>query len=237
MLFDIENIRNVYNSVLFFQIVSSNVVDCISYGTVSCWLWVLGLGRRRKGVRLDDIDLEILRILYNDGRESLVSIGKKINLTHPSVKDRLRRLYASGLMKIQANINPRKLGYHVGFIMLDISDSSRVKDIIDSLSGCPRVIFIGHVSGDYNMIIVIAAPDAKFLRSFIEKNIRGITGLKKLDFALGDIVYPEYVPIRIVGSDECVERCMTCELRTKLKLCPGCVEFLKMIKSGGYSGD
>ena len=148
MLFDIENIRNVYNSVLFFQIVSSNVVDCISYGTVSCWLWVLGLGRRRKGVRLDDIDLEILRILYNDGRESLVSIGKKINLTHPSVKDRLRRLYASGLMKIQANINPRKLGIKTIRIIrssnfvynLEFNQSIKADFIVDNLEKVVNIV-------------------------------------------------------------------------------------------------
>ncbi|MHA1595793.1 MAG: winged helix-turn-helix transcriptional regulator [Candidatus Baldrarchaeia archaeon] len=51
--------------------------------------------------------------LQDNGRESLVSLGEKVGLKHPSVRDCISRLVREGVMKVQANINPRKLNLHM----------------------------------------------------------------------------------------------------------------------------
>ena len=41
---------------------------------------------------LDEIDLQILRILQQDGREKLNAIAEEVSLSLPSVRDRLKKI-------------------------------------------------------------------------------------------------------------------------------------------------
>jgi DNA-binding Lrp family transcriptional regulator len=54
---------------------------------------------RRARISLDKVDCSIIRLLQTRGRESLLGIGKAINLSSQSVGDRVRRLEDGGLLK------------------------------------------------------------------------------------------------------------------------------------------
>jgi len=189
------------------------------------------MARRKRKALLDEIDLEILRILYEDGREPLVSIGEKVNLKHPSVIARIRRLRENKVMKVQANLNLRKFGLQVGFIMIDIPDIEKIIEIRGFLKNCWRVIMISHISGDYNLLVAFIAPNAQMISSFIDTNLRKFPYIRKINFVVGEILHPEFIPVRIIRPEECAEKCAKCVFKTKLKLCPGCTEILEMIKS------
>ena len=62
---------------------------------------------------LDRVDWKIIAELQKDGRVSLVELGRRVGLKHPSVRARLARLTSSNVIKVQANLNLRKLGYNV----------------------------------------------------------------------------------------------------------------------------
>lgn len=186
--------------------------------------------RRRRKLLLDDIDLEILRILYEDGREPLVSIGEKVNLKHPSVIARIRRLIDNNLMRVQANINTKKFGFQLGIIMMDVSDPEKIVEISKALKNCWRVIMILHITGDYNLMVLFIAPNPRLVSSFIDRNLRALPYVRKINFIIGEIYHPDFLPMRIARPEECIEKCRECIFRIKLKLCPGCVEIMKAMK-------
>jgi len=172
------------------------------------------------------VDMEILKILYENGRESLVDIGKKVGLTHPSVRERLNRLTRDGVVRIQANINLGKLDYVVGFVTFEVTDPNALTEFTRQLSRCPRVLLIGFTSGNFNLALMVVAKDIDMLRAFIEKNIRSHSFARNISVGIGKIVHPQYMPIQLRTPKECMEMCQQCVFREKLGICPGCMSMI-----------
>ncbi|QKG84473.1 Lrp/AsnC family transcriptional regulator [Kroppenstedtia pulmonis] len=60
---------------------------------------------------MDDIDRRILELLQEDSRITIIHLSKKLNLSRPSVNERLRRLQENGVIQgFTARISPEKIG-------------------------------------------------------------------------------------------------------------------------------
>ena len=60
---------------------------------------------------MDDIDIQILRMLERDGRASHEEIGRQLNLSRPTIHQRVKKLEAEGVIKrYKAMIDWSKLG-------------------------------------------------------------------------------------------------------------------------------
>ena len=57
---------------------------------------------------IDDIDIEILKILQKDGRSSASDIGKSVGLSAPAAGDRIKKLTEKGIIKEFAAILDHK---------------------------------------------------------------------------------------------------------------------------------
>ena len=97
-------------------------------------------------MRLDDIDKQIVRELYNNGRESLTTLNKRVFkidqelMSHTGIKKRISKLQDSGVLRIQGNLNVSKLNYKAMFILLEMQNYDEVKNIIKAYTNCPRVL-------------------------------------------------------------------------------------------------
>lgn len=61
---------------------------------------------------MDDLDRRIIDILTDDARISLKELASRVQLSAPSVADRLRRLEDRGVVRaFTVDIDPRALGY------------------------------------------------------------------------------------------------------------------------------
>lgn len=60
---------------------------------------------------MDGIDRKILELLQEDSRITIIHLSKKLNLSRPSVNERLRRLQENGVIQgFTARISPEKIG-------------------------------------------------------------------------------------------------------------------------------
>lgn len=61
---------------------------------------------------LDDLDRRIVEILVDDARISLKELAARVNLSSPSVSERLRRLEERGVIRaFTVDVDPAALGY------------------------------------------------------------------------------------------------------------------------------
>src|SRR4029453_15667360 len=60
---------------------------------------------------LDGVDRRIVAELYGDARLRVAELGRRVGLSPPAVAERLRRLTDSGALCVQAEVEPRALGY------------------------------------------------------------------------------------------------------------------------------
>lgn len=170
---------------------------------------IKGAGRE---MSLDNVDIQIIDYLQIEGRASLSEIGKAVGLSHTSVRERLKKLVDSGLLKVQANLNVKALGLAVAVVLAEFEDHVKVKKACKELSRCPRVLMLGRVSGEYNVFMILLGKDLTVFTDFIENVLRRRYGVRKLNVAFGVLETPSHLPLAPFSSltcllEECGERC------------------------------
>ena len=66
------------------------------------------------GKLLDDIGIQILKILQEDGRISFNELGRRVGLSSPAVAERVRRMEDAGIiMGYKAVVDQSKVGYPI----------------------------------------------------------------------------------------------------------------------------
>ena len=120
--------------------------------------------------QLDKTDLQLLKILQENGRISIKELAQRVHLSPTPVFDRVRRLESTGVIeRYTAVLNAAKLGQ--GFIVFcsvrlrrmgkDIANDfvKRVKDI-------PEVAECYNISGEFDYLLKIYAPDMQYYNEF-----------------------------------------------------------------------
>ncbi|HEX55223.1 MAG: hypothetical protein DRO94_04195 [Candidatus Altiarchaeales archaeon] len=75
-------------------------------------------------MKIDNLDLNILKHLQNDARLSFRELGRKLNIPHTTVFTRAERLLRRGIIKrFSAILHPHDLGLQIGYIFIDAPPS------------------------------------------------------------------------------------------------------------------
>lgn len=116
---------------------------------------------------LDETDRKIIFELANDGRVSFAELGRRVNLSPPTVAERVQRLERQGVITgYRAEIDPRALGYPLEAIV-------RVKPAPGQLARVPELAATIPQVGECHRI---TGEDCFFLRV----HLRSIDELSEL---------------------------------------------------------
>jgi Lrp/AsnC family transcriptional regulator, leucine-responsive regulatory protein len=131
---------------------------------------------------LDDIDMEILKILSSNGRESYIEIGKKVNLSRVSVKTRIDAMIEQGVIEsFSVIINPEKTGQTVS-VFLDIKIVPEyLYGISKELSSMPFITDIYHMTGGSKLHVHALFMDKEELSSFLEQKLYAMKGIEHVN--------------------------------------------------------
>ncbi|HHT30283.1 MULTISPECIES: Lrp/AsnC family transcriptional regulator [Petrimonas] len=135
--------------------------------------------------KLDKVDLMILRTLQENARLTTKELAARVNLSSTPVFERLKRLEAGGyIKKYIAVLDAEKLNQ--GFIVFcrvklrrlnrDIAaDFSRIVQEIPEVTECYNI------SGSYDYLLKIHAPNMKYYQEFILNVLGTIESLGSLE--------------------------------------------------------
>lgn len=121
--------------------------------------------------QLDRTDLLILRYMQDNGRLTVKELAAKVNLSTTPVFERLRRLEREGyIKKYVAVLNAEKIGR--GFqVFCNVKLSRMGKDIandfVSRIQSIEEVTECYNISGEYDYLLKINAPDMKSYQSFL----------------------------------------------------------------------
>lgn len=107
---------------------------------------------------LDATDQQIIAELQADARLSFAELGRRVNLSPPSVTERVHRLEEQGILQgYHADIHPPELGWSVvAFVQLEVE--GRYKPLIPDLAQqIPEVIEFHRVTGQQCFILKVVA--------------------------------------------------------------------------------
>lgn len=149
------------------------------------------MGLKSARERLDEKDLELLRIIQADGRITNADIARKLNLSPPSVLQRVRKLEESGLIdRYVAILNPRALGFHINVfaqVSLSLHQEQPIEQFRQSILEIPEVLECYHVSGEYDFLLKILVEDMTAYEVLVREKLSTIRGVGKIQscFVLG----------------------------------------------------
>ncbi len=120
---------------------------------------------------IDKTDLQILRALQENGRITVKELASRVHLSTTPVFDRMRRLEASGIIeRYTAVLNAGKLGR--GFtvfcsVKLRRMGKDIAHDFVDRIKDIPEVAECYNISGEFDYLLKIYAPDMQYYNEFI----------------------------------------------------------------------
>lgn len=121
-------------------------------------------------MKFDEIDVEILNELSQDSRLSMRELGKKVNLSPPSVTERVRRLENDGIIKgYTIKVNRKELGFSLECIMeitVRNGDYERLKTFVRTH---PRVLGCWRTAGRACYFVKICARDLGEIEEFVNQ--------------------------------------------------------------------
>jgi Lrp/AsnC family leucine-responsive transcriptional regulator len=120
---------------------------------------------------LDDIDKKILKWLQKDGRETASKIAEKLNLTVPTITERIRKLQEASIIKgFQAIIDPKLISLDVSAIITIVTSSTEnYQEVIDNAVECSEVIQCFSTTGMGSMTLWIATKNSHSLEDLLRK--------------------------------------------------------------------
>lgn len=118
---------------------------------------------------MDHIDFEMLEILQEDGRISVSDLSKKLNLSRPSVSERMMRLQERGIIDhFSAVVSPEAVGRDT-LLMIQVSE---LKDTISRfeqmIAEDTRVLECHRVTGEVSYFIKAAVEGMDSLRELVD---------------------------------------------------------------------
>ncbi|MBU3013077.1 Lrp/AsnC family transcriptional regulator [Polaribacter vadi] len=121
---------------------------------------------------VDKIDTEIIKVLMKNSRQSFAEIGRIINLSPSSVRERIQKLQDIGVIKnYTLNIDNHKLGYGLEvFIMLKLF-TGKLNIFMKDINTFPEIKESYRITGPYNIHMRVVLKNQLHLQQFIDKMI------------------------------------------------------------------
>lgn len=135
--------------------------------------------------KLDRTDIELLTILQENARYTTKELAAKVHLSTTPVFERVKRLEKEGyIKKYMAVLDAEKIGK--GFIVFC---SVKLKSVsyegstsfTQAISRIPEVTECYNISGAFDYLLKIYAPDMKYYQDFVHKVLGRLEAVASLE--------------------------------------------------------
>ncbi|MGN0020362.1 MAG: Lrp/AsnC family transcriptional regulator [Sphingobacterium hotanense] len=133
--------------------------------------------------KLDEFDVNILKILERDGRIAYSAIATELGVSNTMVHQRINRLTEQGILEgVRPVLNEKALGYDWGaFTGISLEKDGDSKRVIEELQKIPEVTECYYITGNYTLYIKIIAKNHEHMRQLLYEKIDNIPGIAKTD--------------------------------------------------------
>lgn len=121
-------------------------------------------------MKLDDLDIKILRVLQKNCGVKLSEISKCVGKSIPVVRYRVMRLFSSGIIEgCIAILNSKKLGYMYDVVIMVRVEPGKLSELEAFIKNKKEVLFAYAVTGIYDVCIIAVFKNEKHYLEFIDE--------------------------------------------------------------------
>jgi Lrp/AsnC family transcriptional regulator for asnA, asnC and gidA len=120
--------------------------------------------------KVDETDLEILRELKKDARQSYREIAEKLKVAEGTVYNRVAKLRETGVLRgFMADIDYGKLGYDMTAIIGLKVGGGKLSQIEEKISKESNVSAVYDITGEYDALVVAKFQDRAGLNGLVKR--------------------------------------------------------------------
>lgn len=126
-------------------------------------------------ITLDEIDIQILKRLQDDGRITNVELAQSVGLTAPPCLRRMRALEDNGVITAyHAAVDPSKMGYTItvfAMVSLKSQAESDLQAFEDHVQRLPEVRECYMLNGEIDFMLKVVAKDLQQFQNFLTSQL------------------------------------------------------------------
>lgn len=135
-------------------------------------------------MRLDEIDISIIRTLSEDSRLSVRELASRVHRSATTVFERLRRLESEGVIRqytlvVDQDAVGRGFTVYCNVSLKHISKELHVQ-FAREVEAMPEVCECYNVSGEFDYLLKVQVPDMKAYRTFVTDKLGNIPFLSSV---------------------------------------------------------
>ena len=154
---------------------------------------------------LDRVDRALLAELQANARLTVAELAERVALTASPCWRRVKRLEDEGYIQgYRAMLSPEALGYGVtAFVSVMMGSHSQqlAREFEARVAAIPEIIACHNVSGRYDFMLEVIAPDLKAFGEFARNVLQALPGVKEIysSFSLKAVKEVRLLPVPHAG--------------------------------------
>ncbi len=133
---------------------------------------------------MDDTDQELIGLLRDDARASLVSLAKALRVSRATVQNRINRLEANGtIVGYTVRLKPEAQAHRIRALTTIAVDGNRGDAVIRALRGDPAVQTLHTTNGRWDIVAELRADDLEEFDRVLGR-IRLVEGIASTETSL-----------------------------------------------------
>ena len=139
---------------------------------------------------MDDLDLEIIKILQENSKVSYQSIAEMLKTPTSTIHFRIKKMIEEKIIeRFRCIIDVGKLGYEtIGWVGITM-DPLKTDEIANKIASFEEVKMVSTTGGNHNLVVEILVKNEKELWNFIRENIQAIEGVQDIDVSSSLKIY------------------------------------------------
>ena len=156
---------------------------------------------QRPPLRLDALDIAILRVLQDRANSSIADISAIVGLSHTPCWKRVRRLHEARVITGQVSLlDPLAVGLGVtafAHIRVDLGEADSLERFEAAVAEVPQIMECYAVSGSWNFLLKIVAESVESYERLLKKKLIHLPGVSSLEstIALSRVTHTTRLPL------------------------------------------
>jgi len=126
---------------------------------------------------LDETDRLLIAELWRDARQSHQSIAAVLGVSEGTVRSRLKRLEADGIVRIATIQNIDEISEYAFAYLWITCDGTRLREIATVLSSEQRVGFVASILGRADLLAIVHEISPAHLVRFVDDVVKELPGV------------------------------------------------------------
>ena len=148
------------------------------------------------GYEIDQLDLNIIKLLQQNGRIAYSDIARSIDAPEATIRYRVKRLIDEKIISISAFINTGKIKYeNIAYIELEVTPIF-LEANISALIAMENISYVASVTGEFDMMLEYIYRDNDDLLNFIN-SLKSNPNVKRLNSRTILKIHKAQYPARI----------------------------------------